>query len=541
VRIRRLLIDEVSYAYLDISNVKEPDVRSIDPNTLVFNMKTYSNLKASKGEVPWIQLYKTVNHFFQELSSHEQIRIARFYSNTHKKISNINNNDELIVFEKEASKELAQIFKDLDLANRITDFVKYQEDLLIPDLKHKGDELESAHHTKSMTFFYSEYMYCITISTICKMLSPIFGHMSNFITNSDIDNRLKDLHAASIISDLLQDNFPNMIAKIFNYVENGIGNNKKENDHTLSYHGNTKITLTILSYATILTKNFVNIDLYNKNIISDMYHCIDSKASNTINSNSRKSIVKMRMRPEDMKDDSESNKSRLETESYVSIAPIEVPLLVNLTTSLTIDNLLNEYGLSKKEFDENNTFYLNSPFTISPINMYIICTFIGHRIGGAHGISMLKYEQYSELLTFTQMYICNLNKHISEQSNTDDLIGTDIIHCLSTTDHGIKTTQTIIDNKIQIMANGSRAYRNCAELFPYAVGNVSWDSSLEKMVEYLTTRVHKYNTAPNICASLGIDDINNKELEYNELIMSNIFQFIYHSLKLVGHTNIFKN
>lgn len=540
MRIRRMVIDEISYAYLDISNVKESDVQSIDPNTLIFNMKTYSNLKAGKGEIPWIQLYKVVNRFFQELTSHEQIRIARFYSNVHKQLDNIEHMDQLVIFEENTSKELAQLFKDLDLSKRILNFVTFQEEIHIPELKHKGDELESAHHTRSMTFFHQDYLYCIAVSTICKMLSPIFGHISNFITNSDIDNRLKDLHAVRILADLLNQDFPKITEKIFNYIENNIGSGRKENDHTLSYHGNTKITLTILCYGTILTKNFVN-NLYDKSLISDMYHCINSKASNTINSNSRKSIVRMRIRPEDMKDDSESNKSRLETESYVSIAPIETPTLVNLTTKLVARRLLDQYGLSASEFKENCNFYMHSPFAISPINMYVICTFLGHKIGGACGVSMLNYELYTELLVIVQMYICKLNQSIVQDKVLDDPIGTDIIHCLSATDHGIKSSMSIIDNKIQIMAGSSRAYRNCAELFPYAVGSVSWDSSLDKMIEYLTTRAHKYNTAPDIYEALSQDNANNRVLEYNELIMSNIFQFIYYSLNLVGHTNIFKN
>lgn len=523
MKLKRAIIDDIAYAYIDVFN--KEDI-SIDHSKLVFNVKTYSKLKKNTGEEAWDILFRIPNDFLDTFSREEKVELAQLYVNMREGIDNISGPSDLGVFKQNARRAIAELFAKYNLADRATTFVRNCKDIFMPDFQKIGI---SAHHTEDKTFNKEECIQLISLSVVCKLLSPIFGHIIEFVSNSNMDNKLKETHAVAIMRDVVHENYEMIENKINRYIASSVNSKKSDDkDHTKSFNGNSNTTLSLNCYALLLTKNFVNIDLLTRDIAVEVFNLVTSRSGNTVNSEKRKAVVQTRLTPDNFSADAESNRSMLETESFASKDDVDVPILVKMSARTTIGNLIEENNIPKEAFDEAVVFYNNNSFPETPLNKYVISTFLGHKIGGAHGIDMLYFNDYARLVAYTQLYMVLLSKKYPEK------ISRALIHSLTLRVHGTKTETDLVDHRIQNMGGASAAYKQCESMFLYSVGDVSWNSSLTKIIEHLTGNVHNYNTAPSILDMMGNKETNGAVFKYDDTILANLFDFIFYSLQASG-------
>ena len=90
----------------------------------------------------------------------------------------------------------------------------------------------------------------------------------------------------------------------------------------------------------------------------------------------------------------------------------------------------------------------------------------------------------------------------------------------------MKAQLSNIDNKVRMTWTNTYSYRNFKSKFPYGVGNKECDNKLKEIVEYITTRVHTYNTAPVFWDMLNSENLNGTEYQCTPNFMEDMCNFI---------------
>lgn len=510
-------------AFIDMSNVST-DKFDVPEEQLTFHVNTYAKLDYKYGDNDWIDIFKPINIFLGTLTEDEQVILGEMFVKVHHVLTHeFTRVDQISHITQKLSEIAYAAIKATDLSKKIYTFVK-NSDIPIPDLGYVG---KKPHHSKDMSFGYDDYIGLTSIVLLCKLFCPVFGEII-YLTKKTLDNSLKETHCIAVLKLILGNDFFDLSQKFQNYISNTIMV-RKQISATSTFNGYTYSKFSLIIYAAMLVKKFVNVNIYRQggNLVVYAITCVRSTMSSLESNMKKKNSVRERKDPGESGDE-EGNYSRLETESFPSRSPVDVPVLVQVGVEHFIRTSMDEYNIDLRQFEEAVRYYEKYPSPITDINKYIICTFFGHHIGGAFGINMLDADTFMKLIAFTQLYMLNYMHDVADY---------DLIHAISIipTDK-IKVKSTLVDDKIQMSKGASFAYRNCKQMFPYSIGNTSWDAKTKDITDFITTQIHMFNTANVIWDRMGQPNENNKTFVYGEGILQAIFKFIEHVLQIVGQT-----
>ena len=477
-----------------------------------FNIETYETLK-KRDEENWDVVYGPVNRFLAGLSEDIQKEIMMSLMMMHRVIDDITSTNLL-----ESITQLGDILNKLDLSTNLCDKLEVFTDttMPIPDLNDVGKRPQD---TEEMTFHREHVVPLTAISLLCKMLAGVFGQFFwQYKRNTVIDNSIKEIHCAAILTPLFDRKYKTLILKLNNFLHSIILQQFKQKDDIISaINGNTISSQVLQISSSLYTRKLVTVDACKEdgNIMTYITTCAKNSADTVYRTASSKSNIKERD-SDSLKESTsdEGNASRLENESFTSSKTADIPIIVEWNIELAIAKWLKTTGMSQDIYDQAMAYYKNHIPPMTPISNYLLCTYFGSYIGGATGISIIPAVSYTKLATMLQ-YILIKNNY------------PDLAHAIMLIPHErMKAQLSNIDNKVRLTWANTYAYRNFKNKFPYGVGDKECDDKLKEIVEFITVRVHEYNTAPVFWDMIGTENLNMMEYQCSPTIMENICNFI---------------
>ena len=478
---------------------------------LRFNGDTYDTLK-KRDTVAWDVVFGSVNKFLTTLTNEEKQAIGLAFISMHNVLQNMTS---ATLNQSIASLGdlLLKLDQFVDLSPKLEAFV--EKDMPIPDLSDVGGRPQD---TEKMTFRRPHVLKLTTIALWCKLLAPVFGQFFwQYKKNTNADNDIKEIHCATILTPLFEKRYKDLILKLNYFVGNILIQQFKQKDDIISaYSGNTIDSQALNGVSSIYTRKFITVDLYKKdgNLMTYITTCLKNSVDTQYRTASSKSSIRERETNLKETTSDEGNTSRLENESFTSKKTADIPLIVEWLIDFEVEHYKQREGMSDDVYEQAMAYYRNNLPPMTPISNYLLCTYFGTDIGGAIGISMISAMSYIKLAIILQFIL--IKQGFKGLANA----------IMITPLNRIKTPLTAIDNKVRMTWSNTYAYRNFKQKFPYGVGDRECDGELRKIVEFLTTRVCTYNTAPVFWDLMDEDNKNGQEYQCTEDIMESLCNFI---------------
>jgi len=505
-------------AYVDMEGIEIPGSKEED---FLYQVTTYSNLSYIKGERWWDTMFRPINELFTTFTKGEQLKLGQMYVECKSCIDHIDTINDLSNVTNKIGRITAKALGELNILPKMMHFVQ-SSNIPIPELKDIGNQ---PHHTDEMTFKYDDYIQLTCIVLLCKLYCPIFGELIH-TTKKDLDNGLKEIHCIATMRYVFAENFSYISEKLQNYLSSRCDHwvNKKNSANSLdkealtnAYNGYTSEKFGLFVYASMLIKKFVNVNLYGQSgdIVVYIFSCAKNTIDNLVISMNNKNRVLARIDPGD---DVDGNDSILETASVVSTTTVDVPVIIKVGVDVVVHQLLKKYELDPVVYAKTIEYYRQNMSSVTEINKYVLCTFVGNDIGGASGIDLLTIEPYMKLIALTQLYLIKLGYF-------------NVAHMMSIipTDR-LKGSFSSIDIQIEMNKGASYAYKNCKKMFPYEIGKTAWDNSASEICNSIITVIYNYNTPTILWEIMGQECKNNAEFQYDEFILRDMIEFINHVL-----------
>lgn len=480
---------------------------------LLFNATTYDTLRRYDLSA-WEVVFGSVNRFMNMLDNESKKQICMTFILMHDILNTMTSSNMITVIDKMAEM-LDQLDQQTDLCTKLEQFVEV--DMPIPELADVGGRPQD---TEQMTFRKPHVLMLTAIALLCKSLAPIYGQFFHqYKQNTTADNNVKEIHCATILKDLLQRRYKQLILKLNHFVVNILSQQYKQKDDIISaYNGNTIQSQALDGISSIFTRKFITVDLYKNdgNLMTYITTCLKNSVDTKYRTASSKNNIREREDNKSMKEASsdEGNASRLENESFTSMKTADVPILVNWIVNFTIDNLRHELGLTDEIYEQALAYYNSNLPPMTPVSNYLLCTYFGHRLGGAIGIAMLPALTYAKLSIVLQFVLIKQGFH-------------GLAHAIMIIPQDrSKSTLTEIDNRVRMTWCNMPAYRNFKQRFPFGVGDRECDVKLKEVLEFLTSRVHTFNTAPVFWEIMGAEVNNGVMYQCTPDIMEQLCNFI---------------
>lgn len=482
-----------------------------------FKISTFDILRPKKedGDDFFDDVFRPIHVFFDRCNHEEKIALATMYLNMHFDIL-----DKLRVTEdvqtnisdvtSKLSLYLADVDKRIDIVGKLRAIV--DETIPVPMFNNIGDRPQDS---EEMTFHRESVLELATVVLLSKLMTPIFGVFIERCKKK-MDTSLKELHTVGILKDIFENRFRNIVLKLKNFLFNLIKPHVKD-EIKYVYHGYTLFLVVEQIFAAIVVRRFVNVNLHqpNCNIMTYITACARSAiTSTTSTASSHKSSVGEIKKPEELHGD-DGNTSILEVESRRSVRTADQLGLVDLATECAIRSFLQEYEVPRKDYEEAVNYYLENPSPLTPIGVYLLCTYFGKALGGAGSIASMSVKSSTKLIAVMQIILIKLGYP-------------ELVHILTVRKALFnKIIPTQVDNMIRATWNNTYEYRNVSQRFPYSIVDLRWDTKLKEIVEYITVNNHYRNTAPIICAMMGETDAGNEQIYmYNDTIVIQLCSFL---------------
>ena len=543
------VVDEskTPYVKIDLEGLELPsDVTDkLDPEEyLLFHIPTYKAVKAAQPQSEWDKVFKIPEQFLKTLGDDDLKQLAMCYIYCHfiilskarsqlkidarmsdAEINTIKNHNSNIVhdLETELSKTIAQLDAATDLYNKIHDFVA-NDNVPINVATNVG---ERPQDSEEMTFRYPDLVDLTAIAILCKILAPIVGTFIRVCGDMDISNSFKEVHAITIFRDIIANRCQYITDKLENFLSRTIDSSMRADNRnavlTNLYNGFTTEMAKQSVFASMFTRKFITVDLANteSNLMTYVNTCAKGIVSKNPNSKKEggKITVNERKSPDEFEEGNEDgNCSVLETESTASKTTADFEIIMSFAVKETVKRYLTTYNYDVNIFNAARHYYLTmSHLSLNINNGYLLSTLFGKDLCGGKSIEVLKVTDLAELIPIAQLYCYNNGFR-------------DIVHLLSIVPTGeLKATPT--GNEMQLKAGWKNniSYRNCENKFDFKLWEtLKWDTSLEKLINDLTSRVFLYNTAPAICELMGEEPQNGKSYNPPPTLSVTICDFIYH-------------
>jgi hypothetical protein len=482
----------------------------------VIVVTTYDILKTkAAGMDSFDDVFKPVHTFFEQLTPVEQKKLAIFYLSAHYEILDKLKNREDIIANIELltgilSDMIYQVDMELGISEKLRAIV--EKDIPIPSFTNIGDRPQDS---VEMTFLRDEVIDLASIVLLCKMLTPIFGAYIERCKKK-MDTSLKEMHCVGILQKVFRAKHEKIILKLENFITKLIAPYIKD-EMTYIFNGYTLPHVAYQICAAILTRRFVNVNLYqpNCNLMTYITACARSAitSAGSTASNSRSSVEAIKD-PKELHGD-DGNTSLLEVESRRSFKTADYLGIIELAVENTILNWINEYDVSWETFKEACDWYEFNPITITPINTYAVALLFHRTIGGAKSVEALNVKTITNMIVLSQFCLFHLGF-----PNLVPLVS------ISKTIYG-KVMPSQVDNLLRVTWNNTFEYRNINERFPFPIVDLKWDNKLKEVVDYLILHNHIQNLAPTMCALTGIDEsLNGHPYQYKDTVMKDMCSLI---------------
>ena len=459
-----------------------------------FNAETYDTLKR-RDEAAWSVVYGSVNKFLSMTGKDINKQICMTFMMMHDILNTMTSTNmaDCIRIKGDALNELD---KNTDICTKLERFVEL--DMPIPDLEDVGGRPQD---TEEMTFRRPHVVQLTSIALLCKLLSPVFGQFFwQYKKNTNMDNNIKEIHCATILTPLFNRRYRDLILKLNNFINNILAQQIKQKDDIVSaVNGNTINSQALSGSSSIFTRKLITVDLYKTdgNIMTYITTCLKNSVDTQYRTASSKNNIKERD-TNSLKDTAsdEGNASRLENESFTSTKTADVPIITEWMIERATDKWMHMCDMPKEIYDQAMAYYRSNLPPMTPISNYLLCTYFGTDIGGAAGISMISAMSYTNLAVILQYILITKLQYF------------DLAHAIMLIPlNRLKSQLTNIDNKVRMTWSNTYAYRNFKNKFTHGIGDRECDAKLKEIVEFLTVRVHQYNTAPvfkSICLTVQI-------------------------------------
>lgn len=479
---------------------------------LMFDISTYSVLKTSDEE-QWDTIFKSINDFVGTLSNEDMVTICKTFLKMNIIIGKMTSNNIMQVIDVLA-KEIDLLDLNTNICTKIENFVINR--VPIPELDDVGFRPQDS---EAMTFRKPHVIQLTAITLLCKLLCPIYGQFFwQFKNHVNIDNTLKESRCATILNVLLKRRYNDIILKFSNFLNNiAIQQCKQKDDITAVFNGQTLMLLVEYGRANLLTRKLVSLDVYDrtKNLMTYATVCFKNCIDTQYRTAAAKNSIKERSN-EDLKETTsdEGNTSRLENESITSSKTADVPIIVEWVIENTISKIMQKIEMPDEVYHEAMLYYNRHLPPMTPVSNYLLCTYFGSIINGALGISMISAKVYAQLSVILQ--------YVLVKKGFECLAHAIMLMPMSR----VKSSLTNIDNKVRMTWSNTYSYRNFKQRFPFGVGDKECDAKLKEILEFLTTQIHHYNTAPVIWDIMNEENKNDTIYQCTPDVMEKLCDFI---------------
>lgn len=497
--------------YLDTDEKKEEYYNTNITPFCYFNVDTYNTLGTS-DPLSWGVVFKNVNKFLKTLTPDECMAVAMVYISMHKELKHMTSFNLMDTTDR-VSNYLVALDKEISLADKLRTFTV--KNMPLPNLDNAGDK---PHHTNEMTFHSSHMIELTTITLMEKFLTPIFGQFFYQYKNGiSVDNAIKEVHCAAILTGIFNRQFRELILKLNNFIANTVAQfYKKKDDIIAAYGGNTEESQCLSSSAIIHTRKAITVDLDKPdgNLMTYITVCVNNSIDTQYKSPISKKIRERKANGlKDITTD-EGNASRIETESVATSKTADVPIIAQWTVKHIVKLYKAALEIPESEFQEAMSYYRMNIPSITPLTNYLLCTYFGRAIGGALNISMLQAMSYTELLVILQFIMIKRGYYGLLNSIT------------ITTRNQSKQSFTDMDNRIRMSWNSSYSFTNLKRRFDTEIGSSFCGNKMKEIIEFLTSNVHAFNTAPIFWDKMDMENTNGYQYECIPDVMDTLCELI---------------
>jgi len=489
----------------------------------VFDIKTYAQLKGTKADWKHIQ---PANDFLATLDRDEYSYLVKLFVRSKRDLNQIRDRASAMNAITAIDEKVAKTFGKLNLSERIHQYVSEDKRITMPDLSDVGKRPQD---TPEKTFGEEEYHLINAIIVISKILFPIFGEIINKVQHvSDLHNGVKEIVAFGIVNTLMTRDFSEIIQKLHNYVSKMVDQSLSD-DPMLTFYGITETSLTYDKLAKMIVKNFVNHDLYQEGGNVMRYIAVTIKrALNAETSGSNKKVTyKARILPELGGDDGR-NVSLLENAVSTASEPIEIPIIVKIAVDKFTENYLIKNNIRPSFFEQVVSYYKITSLPPTPINELVVAMFVADPIGSAYCVKYMNMEMMVKIIVIIQIYAMKMGFK-------------EIIPLLSLIPTGtVKIDSDEVDNAILISEGRGDSdinyYINLREETMHLddFNNFNFTDLMENIFKFIVNNVHTFNVSPKILELSDTGDTISEDgiLRYNKNIISELYKFLYHLLKI---------
>lgn len=505
--------DDISCAKLMVDELNLPDYDKIK-HLLIFNVKTYVKLGKNKGPEGWEITFGAVNSFMNSLSIEDKIALTQTIVLMHDDIENFFKTPDLLMIQQ-LTRKLSGHLDALDEQTNICDKLRAYIVQNMPIGLFEGAG-KRAQDSEALTFHQDEVIDLMTITLMCKMLSPLFSSIMQHL-NKQIDNHLKETHCVAIFTNLFRRKYSRLIEKLQNYIKHTVKQVSEESLTSLVY-GYDEFSLSYYMFGQLLVRQFVNVDLSIRDGNLMTYVIVSVKrAVQTVKS----SINKFPTYPRKVmtaKHEDDGNTAQIEIDSITSRKTFDVEMLVASAIPLTIKKYLNLFQIEREDYEKVLRFYDRNPIIPVVINKDMNSMFYNKDFGGGKGILMLKGNNYAAITALLQMIIFQFDTNYVELGHAMTMLPA----------IDVSVDCTINDSQFKLAAGSSPAYRKCRQIFeasPYGAKGKEWDAYISKTIDKLITGAWVYNTADWIWDWLGVDNLNGKIFKPSEMTITAFCSF----------------
>ena len=532
MRYEQIQLDtKTSAAFLDISDLDIDEKEALRP-LLTFTINTYVKLKAVKPDAMfrqpvdnWDITYGSVNLFFNSLNIEDRTKLGKALILMHKDIIDFMTTKELAEI-NQMTKNLGNILDvlddEIDLCPKLREFVI--ENIPVGLFSGAG---KRAQDTEALTFYPDEVIDLLTITLLCKMLSPIFGVIMRYIAKR-IDSKLKEIQCVTVFNQLMTKRYAKLINKLTNYINHTLHICFQESPTALM-NGYNFDSLTHYMYSALMVRQFVNVNLNvpHGNLVTYIIVSV-KRAAGTVMSTILKNPTYPR-KAMTTKGDDEGNQANIEVDSMVSKKTCDVPIMITCVIPNIVQEYLQFYQIDVDDYKECYNYYCKHPLIPTITNKNINSMFFSKDIGGGCGIKNIGADGYLQLTTLMQMILISLDVNYRE-----------LAHMLTAVPSVTTSLETSLEESILILSSGSSySYKNCKDRFErsaYGARGKEWEKHINTFVDDLRNCKYIYNTAPWIWDWLDEDNMNGKIIRPSIKITEALCDFYdFYATELAGH------
>jgi hypothetical protein len=493
-------------------------------------VSAYSNITNKNGE-GWRITFDPVNKFLATLNDHDQamlyLTLALVVSELQTALSQSESTNLMFTINKIAT-HLEQLDNTIQLVEKIEAF-NFQQVPLTTDYDRAGRREQDSEKT---TLYNRDVRDNITMALLCKLMCPIFGCV--FAETRKLKLPINpEAYNLALVSKLLTRRLNHTMSKLEGYISHtmmkAIGNNRKareENAQLIMYNSSSESVMTEKLLATWLSRNLVNIDLFDPfgDIPKCLFTVIKQAATGALGDMRRESQVT----PRGLISSGDDNRSQLELDTSPTREKISIRAIVSTNVDPAIARIIKLAHLETAAVRDHITSA--GRFTpVTPPNQFnqaIIPVLFGEDLGGGAGLFLLDNVMLSRLALVTQWLAFKLGY-------------TTVAHLLTATStNQAKGLPTQDDYMVRNNYTTTSAYQKLNEMFGAMRqgGPVkAFPAIAQTLVGDLVDFYHVYNTSPYLWKQMNEENRNGQTIQLPVDAAQQLWGFIYDA-KVLGGT-----